>query len=92
MGSRVGVGRIYIAVLIATCVVPSCADPLEAEELLHSAGIAQLGLRPREIDAILAAMDEDDDGLIHYEELSNFLMQVLENIALEDAIAEEAMY
>lgn len=50
-------------------------DPVEAENLLRSAGIEQLGLKPREIDAILAAMDEDSDGLIYYDELSNFLMQ-----------------
>ena len=48
-------------------------DVNEVQHVLKSLGVGQLALKPGEINAMIAAIDADEDGTVNYTELVDFL-------------------
>ena len=53
-------------------------------------GTGELALKPGEINALVAAVDEDQDGKVTYAELVDFLFDVLVHLERENYIQEVA--
>ena len=49
--------------------------------MLMALGAGDLALKPGEINAMIAAVDEDEDGRVTYGELVDFLFDVLTHLA-----------
>jgi len=49
--------------------------------VLMALGAGDLALKPGEINAMIAAVDEDEDGRVTYGELVDFLFDVLTHLA-----------
>ena len=55
-------------------------DVNEVQHVLKSLGVGQLALKPGEINAMIAAIDADEDGTVNYTELVDFLFDVLNHL------------
>ena len=62
----------------------------ETFEVLHSLGAGDLGLTEKEIMALMASLDENDDGVVTYPEFITFMMDVLQHLDREAQITEIA--
>ena len=65
-------------------------DQKEVTAVLRSLGSGELQLKPNEINAMVAAVDADDDGMVEYGELADFLFDVLMHLEREAYIQEVA--
>ena len=65
-------------------------DQGEIYEVLMALGTGELALKPGEINALVAAVDEDQDGKVTYAELVDFLFDVLVHLERENYIQEVA--
>ena len=64
--------------------------PDETFEVLHSLGAGDLGLTEKEIMALMASLDENDDGVVTYPEFITFMFDVLQHLDREAQITEIA--
>eukprot|EP00232_Nephroselmis_pyriformis_P004517 CAMPEP_0182912656 /NCGR_PEP_ID=MMETSP0034_2-20130328/37628_1 /TAXON_ID=156128 /ORGANISM="Nephroselmis pyriformis, Strain CCMP717" /LENGTH=481 /DNA_ID=CAMNT_0025049335 /DNA_START=86 /DNA_END=1527 /DNA_ORIENTATION=- len=75
-------------------------DRMEVISVLQALGTGELQLKPQEIHALMAAVDENDDGDVRYSELVDFMYDVLLHLEREQYVqqvafataAEEAEY
>ena len=58
--------------------------------MLQALGSGELALSPGEINAMIAAIDSDEDGAVEYEELVDFLFDVLSHLERERYIQDNA--
>ena len=58
--------------------------------MLQALGSGELALSPGEINAMIAAVDSDEDGVVEYEELVDFLFDVLSHLERERYIQDNA--
>ena len=65
-------------------------DQKEVTAALTSLGAGELQLKPNEINAMVAAVDADDDGMVEYGELADFLIDVLMHLEREAYIQDVA--
>ena len=65
-------------------------DPEEMRTVLQALGSGELALSPGEINAMIAAIDSDEDGAVEYEELVDFLFDVLSHLERERYIQDNA--
>ena len=65
-------------------------DVNEVQQVLKSLGVGQLALKPGEINAMIAAIDADEDGTVNYAELVDFLFDVLNHLERERWIKANA--
>lgn len=65
-------------------------DMGEIADVLQALGAGELALKPGEINALIAAVDEDQDGKVTYAELVDFLFDVLTHLERENYIQEVA--
>lgn len=65
-------------------------DPEEMRTVLQALGSGELALSPGEINAMIAAVDSDEDGVVEYEELVDFLFDVLSHLERERYIQDNA--
>ena len=65
-------------------------DPEEMRTVLQALGSGELALSPGEINAMIAAIDSDEDGAVEYEELVDFLFDVLSHLEPERYIQDNA--
>lgn len=65
-------------------------DAGEISDVLHALGAGELALKPGEINAMIAAVDENEDGKVTYGELVDFLFDVLTHLERENYIQEVA--
>ena len=65
-------------------------DQKEVTAVLRSLGSGELQLKPNEINAMVASVDADDDGMVEYGELADFLFDVLMHLEREAYIQEVA--
>ena len=65
-------------------------DVNEVQHVLKSLGVGQLALKPGEINAMIAAIDADEDGTVNYAELVDFLFDVLNHLERERWIKANA--
>ena len=64
--------------------------PDETFEVLHSLGAGDLGLTEKEVTALMASLDENDDGVVTYPEFITFMFDVLQHLDREAQITEIA--
>jgi len=62
----------------------------ECFDALMTLGTGELQLRPKEIHALLSAMDEDDNGTVTYSEYVEFMYDVLCHLEREEYIQDVA--
>ena len=65
-------------------------DQKEVTAALTSLGAGELQLKPNEINAMVAAVDADDHGMVEYGELADFLIDVLMHLEREAYIQDVA--
>ena len=65
-------------------------DRNECFDALTTLGTGELQLRPKEIHALLSAMDEDDNGMVTYAEYVEFMYDVLCHLEREEYIQDVA--
>ncbi|QDZ23340.1 hypothetical protein HOP50_10g58780 [Chloropicon primus] len=65
-------------------------DRNECFEALMTLGTGELQLRPKEIHALLSAMDEDENGMVTYSEYVEFMYDVLCHLEREEYIQDVA--
>eukprot|EP00218_Dolichomastix_sp_CCMP3274_P007625 CAMPEP_0170134698 /NCGR_PEP_ID=MMETSP0033_2-20121228/2054_1 /TAXON_ID=195969 /ORGANISM="Dolichomastix tenuilepis, Strain CCMP3274" /LENGTH=467 /DNA_ID=CAMNT_0010370269 /DNA_START=39 /DNA_END=1442 /DNA_ORIENTATION=- len=65
-------------------------DRMEVMNVLMAMGAGELALKPAEINALMAAVDDNEDGVVSYRELVEFLYDVLVHLEREDVIQETA--
>mmetsp|Transcript_26603 Transcript_26603/g.66643 ORF Transcript_26603/g.66643 Transcript_26603/m.66643 type:complete len:341 (-) Transcript_26603:88-1110(-) len=65
-------------------------DHSEIIDVLEALGTGELALKPGEINAMIAAVDVNDDGKVSYSELVDFLFDVLTHLERETYIQELA--
>lgn len=65
-------------------------DQMEIAEVLQALGAGELALKPGEINAMIAAVDANEDGKVTYAELVDFLFDVLTHLERENYIQEVA--
>ncbi len=65
-------------------------DREEAYYALEDLGTGELQLRPKEISALMGAMDEDQDGKVTYSEFIDFMYDVLQHLEREEYIQDVA--
>ena len=66
---------------------------LDREEMVNvitSFANSDLALTPQEVRALIAAVDEDEDGHVTYKELTTFMLEVLVHISKEEYIRSKA--
>ena len=64
--------------------------PDQVYDLLQMMGAGELGLSSAEINALLASVDENDDGVVEWEELVDFVWDVLLHLDRDQVIGEIA--
>jgi Ca2+-binding EF-hand superfamily protein len=65
-------------------------DRDQVYDILSDLGANSLDLKPGEINALVSAVDENEDGEVTYAELTDFLCNVLEHLSRERWIQEVA--
>ena len=65
-------------------------DRDQVYDILSDLGANSLDLKPGEINALVSAVDENEDGEVTYAELTDFLCKVLEHLSRERWIQEVA--
>merc|ERR1711988_704697 len=64
--------------------------PDQVYDVLQMMGTGELGLSGAEINSLLASVDENDDGVVEWEELVDFVWDVLLHLDRDQVVAEIA--
>jgi Ca2+-binding EF-hand superfamily protein len=64
--------------------------PDQVYDVLQMMGTGDLGLSDQEINGLLAAVDENDDGVVEWEELVDFMYDVLMHLDRDQMVTEIA--
>lgn len=68
--------------------ISSCGP--QVIEVLQELASSQLGLTSRDINCLMAALEENSDGAIEYEQLISFTFDVLQHLDREEYVQRVA--